>query len=73
LTIEELDWTTRMNIVLNVAQGKRFNSKEHILENQCNFVLVKKHSMGNFNFLPIKTKHETIYHKGKFLLIVILS
>jgi hypothetical protein len=22
LTIEQLDWTTRMNIVLNVAQGK---------------------------------------------------
>jgi hypothetical protein len=28
--------------------------------------------MGNFNFVPIKTKHERIYHKGKFLLVVIL-
>jgi hypothetical protein len=29
--------------------------------------------MVNFNFGPIKMKYETIYHKGKILLVVMAS
>jgi hypothetical protein len=29
--------------------------------------------MANLNFGPIKMKHETMYHKGKFLLVVMFS
>jgi hypothetical protein len=32
LTIEQLDWKTRMNIALNAAQGKWLNSNMTIVE-----------------------------------------
>ncbi len=76
LTVEKLDWKSRMNIALNAAQGKWFNYymifvEWQIFANQSNFILISWFfCMGYFNFGCLKTKHDTIYHNVKFLLVV---